>query len=292
MTSATSQSIGLYVSPFIITLILISALMHAGWNALVKINEDRLITMSILAGSTAIISLALIPFFPPPDPAAWPFIALTTFIHLGYMGFLILAYEHGDFGQVYPIARGTAPLLTTLAAFLLLGEKLSSSQIGAIALLTIGILSLSFRGGDNPTRHLKATLFALGTAFFIAGYTITDSMGARLSGNVHGFTAWLFLAHGLPLFVLTAYLRRGQLVSGIRKHWKVGFLSGSLSFGAYWIVLWAITLGAIAPVAALRETSVVFGALIATFVLREGLGPIRILASILVASGVILLTIS
>lgn len=181
------------------------------------------------------------------------------------MSFLILAYEHGDFGQVYPIARGTAPLLTAMGATFLLGEYLSVMSWIGISLIAGGIVSLAYFGHDRARGSIKGISFALGTAVFIATYTLVDSTGARLSGDVHGYTVWLFFLHGGPLFVITYFLRRQTLLAELKENWRPGVTAGIMSIAVYWIVLWAITLGAIAPVAALRETSVIFAALIATF---------------------------
>lgn len=271
------------------TLVLLAALLHAGWNALIKINEDRLVAMALLAGSTAIITLFLMPFVEVPRWEAWPYLITTSFIHLGYMSFLVLAYEHGDFGQVYPIARGSAPLFTAILGFLIVGEALSTAQWAAILMVTGGIMSLALQGGTRLLQNPRGVLFALGTALFISAYTLVDASGARISGDVHGFTVWLFFLHGFPLFVVTYFLRRKTLAQSIRQHWKVGAIGGAMSFAAYWVVLWAMTQTSIAPIAALRETSVVFASLIAFFALKEAFGPIRILASLVVASGVILL---
>ncbi len=276
----------------VLALVLLAAVLHATWNALVKINDDRLVTMALLAGSTGVITLFLIPFFDVPIAAAWPYLITTSFIHLGYMGFLILAYDQGDFGQVYPVARGTAPLLTAIAGTILLGEYLSTTQWIAIALVTGGIISLAVHGIGSITHNLKGVMYALLTACFIATYTIVDVTGARISGDVHSFAVWLFFLHGIPLFVLTALVRRGKLWASVKAHWRVGAFAGSISFVAYWIVLWAMTLGTVAPVAALRETSVIFAAIIAALFLKENFGWQRIAASAVVAIGVYLLAVA
>ncbi len=276
----------------VLLLVLLAAALHAGWNALIKVNADRLVAMAILAGSTAVITLFLMPFFEVPIWAAWPYLLATSFIHLGYMFFLTMAYEHGDFGQVYPIARGTAPLLTALIGWMVIGEALSTSQWFAIFLITGGIVSLALHGWGTIAHNMKGVLFALGTAGFIASYTIVDASGARISGDVHGYTVWLFFLHGFPLFALIYFLRRDTLIVSLKQNWKPGVLGGAMSMVAYWIVLWAITLGAIAPVAALRETSVIFAALIAAFMLKEKFGPTRVVAAVFVAIGVYLLAIS
>jgi drug/metabolite transporter (DMT)-like permease len=284
----------------LVGLIMIAALLHATWNAIIKLGEDRLVAMAILSGSSGLIGLALVPFFPVPLPVSWPFIAATSFIHIGYIWFLTKAYEHGDFGEVYPVARGFAPLLTTLGAFVFAGELPEPLGLGGVALVAIGIMSLALAGRSarahvleevTGKRSTKPLIYALLTGCFIASYTLVDGFGARASGTVGGYTAWLFFLHGLPLFFLVAYLRRGTLFGAVQRNWKSGVVGGALSFGAYWIVIWAFTLGALAPVAALRETSVVFAAVIAAVHLKEGLGWQRLCSAGLVAGGILFLAL-
>lgn len=281
------------MSPFIICLILVAALLHAAWNTIIKLGGDRLVAMAILSGSSGLIGLCFIPFFPTPVPASWPFIAATSFIHIGYIWFLTQAYEHGDFGEVYPVARGVAPLLTSVGAMVFGGELLEGRDLAGVAIIATGIMSLALAGRVGTPVHerrsLKPLMYALATGCFIASYTLVDGFGARLSGTVGGYTAWLFAAHGLPLFVLVAWLRRGRLLAAVRGNWKAGVAGGVLSYGAYAIIIWAFTLGALAPVAALRETSVVFAALIASVHLKESFGVKRLIAAGLVALGIIVL---
>lgn len=276
----------------VLALIMFAALLHATWNAMIKLGGDRLIIMAILSGSSGVIGLCLTPFFPLPLPVSWPFIAATSFIHIGYIWFLTKAYEHGDFGEVYPIARGVAPLLTATGAMIFGGEFLDGSSLAGVGVIAVGIMSLTLAGRNGrEARSLKPVFYALATGCFIASYTLVDGFGARASGTVGGYTAWLFALHGLPLFVMVIFMRRGTLIEAIGQNWKAGALGGALSFAAYWIVIWAFTLGAIAPVAALRETSVVFAAIIAAVHLKEGFGVWRALSALLVASGIILLAI-
>lgn len=274
----------------VIGLLMIAALLHATWNALIKTGGDRLIIMALLSGSSGVIGLFLAPFFPLPAPASWPFIAATSFIHIGYIWFLTKAYDHGDFGVVYPIARGVAPLLTAVGAMVFGGEFLSGTSLAGIAVIAGGIMSLAFtRTGAGKSR--EAIIYALATGCFIASYTLVDGFGARASGTVGGYTAWLFALHGLPLVVMVMIVRREGLIQAVRQNWKTGAVGGALSFAAYGVVIWAFTLGAIAPVAALRETSVVFAAVIAAVHMKEGFGIRRIVSALVVLFGIILLAI-
>ncbi|MBN4046372.1 EamA family transporter [bacterium AH-315-P15] len=280
------------MTPIVLALVLFAAVLHATWNALVKTNDDRLMTMALLGGSAGLMALLLLPFFALPVAAAWPYLIAGTFIHAGYKSFLILAYGQGDFGQVYPIARGTAPLLTAFAGVFLLHEYLSAVQWIAIALVTGGIISLALNGPGALAHNLKGVFYALITACFIASYTIVDGIGARVSGDVHSFAVWLFFLDGIPLLLVAALLRRHTLRISIAKHWRVGAFAALFSTAGYWIILWALTVGAIAPVAALRETSIIFATVIAALVLKEGFGWQRIAAAVAVALGVYLLALA
>ena len=277
------------MSPLVLVLVLLAALLHAGWNALIKINEDRLVVMAILAGSSSLIALCLVPFVAVPIAAAWPFLIASLIIHLGYMIFLVLAYMHADYGQVYPIARGTAPMLAAIAGTFILGEVLSTTQWVAIALITGGIVSLAVHGLGSVTHNLKGIGIALITACFIATYTIIDAIGARVSGDVHSFAIWLLFLDGLMFSMVAAVRRRGALWASVARNWRIGIFAGFISAAAYWIVLWAFTVSTVAPVAALRETSVVFAAVIAAHFLKEGKGWQRFAAPIVVVFGVYLL---
>lgn len=280
------------MSPLVLILVLFAAVLHASWNALIKINGDRLVVMAILAGSSSVVALFLLPFVAVPVAAVWPYLIATAFIHLGYMGFLVLAYTHADYGQVYPIARGTAPLLAAIAGVFILREVLSVEQWIAVGLITGGIISLAIHGIGSITHNLKGVLFALITACFIAAYTIVDAMGARVSGDVHSFAVWLFFLDGQMLLIIAAIRRRGTFWASVSRCWRPGVFAGMISAIAYWIVLWAYTVSAVAPVAALRETSVIFATVIAALFLKEGSGWQRFVAPIIVAMGVVLLAIS
>lgn len=191
----------------LILLVLLAALLHATWNALIKIGEDRMVAMALLSGSAGLFGVVLAFFAPLPAPASWPYIAATSVIHVGYFWFLGRAYEVGDFAEVYPIARGSAPLLTLTASALLLGEVPEGSDLFGILLIGLGIMSLALSGTRTSHRPL---LFALATGAFIASYTVTDGVGVRLSGTVLGYTAWLFALHGIPFIVMVGVLRRGK----------------------------------------------------------------------------------
>jgi drug/metabolite transporter (DMT)-like permease len=210
--------------------------------------------------------------------------------HLGYYIGLSGAYRAGDMGQVYPIARGSAPLLTAAGGAFLLGENFNLIGWSGILALTCGIFLLSLRGGGELA-HLnrRAVGFALFTAVTICCYSLTDGSGARAAGNAHAYALWLFVIDGAFITSVALAIYGGAAVPTMARHWKAGLLGGVLSLAAYWIVIWAMTVAPIALVAALRETSVLFGATIAVVFLKEDLRAMRIIAAVLIVCGIALI---
>lgn len=276
----------------VVALVLLAALFHASWNALVKVNGDRLAVMALITGASGLICLPLLPLLPLPAPESWPFLALSVLWHVGYQLFLLQAYRHGDLGHVYPIARGVAPLLVLGIAFLVAGEIVGFGQVAAILVMAAGIISLAFRGGPPLRYDPRPVFYALGTAIFIASYTVTDGSGARLAGSPHGYTVWLFVLNAVPMTVIAVVARGRDTGAAVRRHWRHGLAGGALSLAAYWLVIWALTLGPMGPVAALRETSVIFAAIIGALFLKESFGRFRIAAASLVAAGILLLRLA
>ena len=270
-----------------VTLAVLGAgLLHAGWNALVKSaggGDPLLDTATIVAGGTA-CSLVALPFVPLPFAAAWPMAAASVVIHFGYYITLAHAYRTGDLSFAYPLMRGTAPLLVALLGIVFLRE-LPSAQVGiGILLISAGIVAIAFA---QRHRHPRAAVYwALTNAAIIAVYTLVDGAGARASGNALAYVAWLTFLEGL-LFLAWIRLRRGpSSVHYIRRQWRRGLLGGFCSVAAYAIVLWAMTRAPVAAVAALRETSVLFAALIGTLLLKEGFGIARLAGAASVVAGV------
>jgi drug/metabolite transporter (DMT)-like permease len=275
------------VQGFVFAAVLFAAACHAGWNALIKVGLDPLSTTILIAAGSAVVSLLGLPFVGMPAPAAWPWLVASAFVHLFYFAALAEGYRVGDLGQVYPIARGAAPLMTATASTLLVGEHLSVFGWTGIAALAAGVLLLSARGG-RAIVHLdrRAVAFALLTALTICAYSLVDGIGARASQNPQAYVAWLFLAN---VVVLVPYgLWRG-MTSALHRFWLRGLAGGALQAFAYGIVLWAMTLAPIAIVAGLRETSVLFGALIAVLVLKEPFRTARVGAVALIVCGLVLL---
>jgi drug/metabolite transporter (DMT)-like permease len=268
-----------------------AAILHATWNALIKSSGDRVVSLALQDGVMLCFGLVLIIFVAPiPDSRAFPYIAGSAGILIFYRIFLLKAYRHGDFGRSYPIARGTAPLLVACAGVLIGDDVLSLYGYGAIALISIGIIGLVFSkkysGGNRLDRGF---IYALACGCMIAGYSVVDSRGVRLADTAVGYYACLSIisCSWLPTYVLAT---KG---SGIFPAFRVlggrALISGSSSGLGYLIVVWAYSQTSAVQVVALRETSVVFGAIIGAYILKEGLGPRRVTCSLLVASGVIFL---
>jgi drug/metabolite transporter (DMT)-like permease len=221
-----------------------------------------------------------------PATESWPFVAASAVIHSGYKLFLVKAYESGDLAQVYPLARGTAPLLTTIAVYFLTGETLRPLMLAGVALVLCGIYVLGVHGGHRSAGMNKgAVLFALGTSLFIAAYTIVDGLGVRLSQTAAGYTAATFVCDALLFSTIVLWWRGRGVLAGMAAQWHKGIIAGGLSFGSYWVALWAMTAAPIGAVAALRETSVLFAILLGCLWLKEPLTPARIIAAMLIVMG-------
>ncbi|KAB7740103.1 EamA family transporter [Parvibaculum sedimenti] len=246
--------------------------------------------MAFVAGSGSLMMVPLLFFTPVPSWEVWKIILLSLALHTGYKVFLIKAYTHGDFGQVYPLARGFAPAIVTLVGFLFLNEDLPATATIGIVLILAGVVSLAWRsknGTQTPTNP-HAIFYALGTSLFIASYTLNDGLGGRTAPTPSDYVIWLFALDGISI-VAIALWRRGPALLRPQRAWAYGAAGGVASTAAYWIVIWAMSVTPLGPVAALRETSVVFGALISGFILKEGLGWRAVIAAATVAAGVILL---
>jgi drug/metabolite transporter (DMT)-like permease len=278
------------VDPFVFTAVLAAAACHAGWNALLKLTVAPVVATVLVAVAAGVLVLPLLPLTMAPAPAAWPYIVASALIHIAYFVTLAEAYRWGDLTQVYPIARGTAPLLTALFASAWLDEALGLLGWAGVILLAAGILVLTCKGGHQLSGLAgRAVGFALATSLTITAYTLIDGIGARLAGSALAYTVWLFLAAGLVMAIY-GWLRLGRsLLGDFRRHWRLAMAGAALSTAAYAIAIWAMTVAPIALVAALRETSVLFAALIGATLLREPMLPLRLLAVVLVLAGALLL---
>lgn len=274
----------------VVALVLIAAVLHASWNALIKSVPDRLAAMALVGGASLVtaVPMALLASFP--HRGAMPFLLCSAATHGVYSLLLVACYRDGDFNQVYPIARGLAPPTVAICAALLVGERLSPVQVGGLAVVTLGMVTIAAGRGRASRRTLR---FAALTGLSIAAYTVLDGVGVRRSGTALGYTAWLFMLQGVIVPVVW-WLRagRGGAVALPRALLIRGAGAGVLAVVAYGLVLWAQTRGALAVVAALRETSVVFGALIGAAMFDERMPSRRVLAAGLIAGGAVLLAVA
>jgi drug/metabolite transporter (DMT)-like permease len=278
------------MSGIVIGAVLLGALLHASWNALVKAGGDLWLTPALIAGFSALFALAVVPFLPLPQPHHWPWIIASGVLHLTYFTLLVVAYGHGDFGRVYPIARGTAPLLVFAAAGPFLGETLSPGTTVAVAAIAIGVLSLAWERGLLAGGHGKAVFYALLTGTAIAAYSLIDAAGIRVmtadfTTAIFVYLAWIMIVACVPFIAVVGYMRRGHIGPYLRAYGGRGAAGAAFALAAYGLVLWAYAQAPAAPVAAVRETGVIFAALIATLVLGESFGRRRVPAAVLVAAG-------
>ena len=249
--------------------VLLAALLHATWNALLHGNRDRYLSISWMSLAIVPVSALAVLLLPAPLRAAWPYLIASGLIHIGYNASLVHAYRTGDLGEAYPIARGSSPLLVALGAALFAHERLTPIRTLGVALVSGGIISLALaRGKISRT----GTFAALATGAIIAVYTVIDGAGVRVSGNAASYTAWMFLFYlGTPLlFVLSRGIRALRAPA---RDIGTSMAGGLVSIAAYGIVIWAMQFGPMGAVSALRETSVLFAAFIGQAFLREKLTP-------------------
>ncbi len=270
----------------VLLMVLVASACHAVWNALMKTSGDTVIQMMVINVVGGVVGLAMVVVFGLPDRACWPYLLTSLIVHQFYYAVLILGYRHGDLSDVYPIARGIAPLLVAGGAFIYAGEALDPGEIAAILLISVGILSLGLTRRWSAGSK-RALTYALLTGFTIAVYTITDGMGGRRSGNVMAYIGLLFALEATPFTCFVLVARRGRVLESLVAVWRTGLLGGVLAICAYGIVIWAMSTSYMTFVSALRETSVVLAALIGTFVLKEPFGKRRLTGACVVVGGVI-----
>jgi drug/metabolite transporter (DMT)-like permease len=271
--------------------ILAAAAMHAGWNVIVKINLDAFLGIALVTIAAGIVSLPAFAVVEVPRLEAWPWLIASVILHVGYNVFLVRAYRFGDLGQVYPVARGTAPLLTAVGGIALVGEHIGLVTAVGILVLCSGVWLMSLSGRKNAGLGQNAMVMALVTSLFISGYSLTDGIGARANGSPHGYAVWLFVLDGLVMSVMLL-ASRGRQGLAVVQHWRQGLAGGAMSLAAYWIAIWAMTKAPIALVAALRESSVLFAAVFSIVFLGEPLWKSRAIAAVLIACGVALVRLA
>jgi len=281
----------------LIAAVLLGALLHAGWNVLIKSSADKPLDTALVHFMGALVALPLLLWVGLPRPASAPFIAASLFIHIGYYIALAGAYEHGDLGLTYPIMRGFAPLLVALASLPLIGESPSAAAWAGIVGITLGVAMVGLANPGAALHHRKALLYAFANAAIIACYTVVDGLGVRTEvasgGSALRYVMLLFVLDGVS-YPLLVWLRRNpagrrQILLYARSRWPMAMLGGVASIGAYAIALWAMTRAPVASVAALRETSVLFAALFGSWLLKEKFGLQRALGTAVIVAGVMAL---
>jgi drug/metabolite transporter (DMT)-like permease len=275
--------------PLAVTLaVLAAAVTHAVWNAIAHGIKDQMLAFALIGVGGIVAAIPLIIVAAGPRPDSWPYLLASVGIHIFYVLLLMQCYRLGEFSQVYPLARGTSPLVVAILAAIFVHERLALPQIAGVLIVSAGLATLVL-GGRRPGR--AAFLAAIGTGLTIAAYTTVDGVGVRLSASPVGYIGWLMVLQSLcvPMFALVR--RRDVVLKQPPRILLRGLAAGALSVLAYGLVLWAQTRGALAPVAALRETSVIFGAVIGTLIFREPFGRIRIVATVIVVTGILLLNV-
>jgi drug/metabolite transporter (DMT)-like permease len=275
----------------VLVAVLAAAVLHATWNAIAHAIPDRLVGFALISAASTVCGAVIVVLSPAPARASWAFLALSATLHAVYNLLLMRCYQRADFGQVYPLARGASPWLVAIAAAAFAHEALTPVRLLGVAVVSIGLASLVFAGGKPTRTQLPVIAAALLTGVAIAAYTTLDGLGVRRAVSIAGYTGWLFLAQGSVLPLIALFGRRGRLWSQMRPHLAGGLTGGVLALAAYALVLWAQTRGALAPIAALRETSVIIGAVIGAVIFHERFGRWRIVATLLVAGGVVLINL-
>jgi drug/metabolite transporter (DMT)-like permease len=273
------------------TAVLFAALLHASWNAIVKSGSDKFLDTVLVACGAALVSAATLPFLPLPAAASWPYIVASAIIHIAYFALVAAAYRTGDLSYVYPIMRGAAPLLTALLAGFFVAERLTPGGWAGVLLISTGILLLAVNQWRHGRFHLSQTLFALGNAAVICIYTLVDGVGTRLSRNSFSYVGWMLALDGAMLSAFLLVRHRDAALRQLRARWHFGAGGGLCTWASYAIALWAMTRAPVALVAALRESSVIFGTVLAAAVLREKFGSARYAAAFLVCSGAVALKV-
>jgi drug/metabolite transporter (DMT)-like permease len=272
------------VSAVAVGLALVAAILHASWNAFLRTGADRLWSITVMSLAGSIICLPFLFILPVPGSAAWPYILVSSGLQVGYSLFLVAAYRHGELGQVYPIVRGTVPLLVTLGGFLFFGEVLGPWQTLGVVLIAAGIMSLSL----GRTRAATASiLFALATGLIIACYSTVDSRGVKMVEQPAAYALWVLFLFGVMITIVFLGTRRGLAID-LRSPvtWKAAG-GGVVAMLAYGLVVVAYAHAPAGLVTAVRETSVVFAVLIGALLLGEPLTLRRMVACIIVAGGAI-----
>ncbi|MET8831486.1 EamA family transporter [Streptomyces sp. NPDC004610] len=274
------------MTPLVVAAVLGAAVTHAGWNAIAHRITDKLVGFSLISGGGLLIGLALVPFVPVPAVAAWPYLVLSALIHIAYHLLLMRSFRLGDFGQAYPIARGTAPLLVTGLAALFAHEVPDGWAAAGIALSCAGLTGVALWGLRGRRPNWPAIGAALATGVTIAAYTVVDGLGVRAADSPLGYIGWLMILEGAVLPAYAWWRWRGETLARLRPSAALGLIGAVMSVAAYGLVLWAQTQAELAPIAALRESSIIVGAAIGAVLFKERFGLPRVVAAGLLVLGI------
>lgn len=283
------------MSGFVVLIVLFAALLHASWNVIVKSGTDKYLSAVMVSGAAGLIAVVFLPFVPLPASASWPYMFTSTVFQVIYMFLVAAAYSNGDMSLAYPLMRGTPPLLVALVSGPLIGEVLGAEQWLAVGLISAGVLvmalgrSQAIIAGRNTTRTV---IIALVNALFIAGYTLVDGVGVRVSGNAVSYVLWAFLFNAIPVVSWGIWTYRGQLLTHIKQRGHLTIIGGAGTLGSYGLALWAMTMAPVAMVAALRETSILFGVMLSLILLREQISAKRLLGAVLIVGGTMMMRLS
>jgi drug/metabolite transporter (DMT)-like permease len=277
------------MSLIVFAVVISAAVLHASWNAIVKSAGDKFLTTIMVAASAAALSAALLPFLTAPARASWPYAAASSVFQIIYFLLIARTYQVSDMSQAYPLMRGTAPLIVALVSEFQLGDVLSPAAWAGVIAISLGIFSMALGDAVNDRRGIYLALL---NALVIAGYTLIDGAGVRRSGAPAAYTLWVFLLTGLPLTLWAVSTRKSALLPYFGRHWRLGLAGGIGATASYGLALWAMTVAPVAVVAALRETSILFGTVIAALVLRERVGARRLISAVIIAGGAAILRLA
>lgn len=279
------------LDPFLIAIVLSAAVMHASWNALVKFSGDRFLLATFIQGMGTALGSVLVWYVPLPSSEAWPFLIASVIIHLTYHLTLIAAYKYGDLSFVYPLARGSAPILIALGAAIWAAEIPTAFGIIGIIMVSLGIMSMGLEKALRQRTNILPFMLALLVGIHIAAYSVVDGIGIRKT-DAFAYIVWLHALEGIPFYIWAIIKKPGEIAPFISAHWKSASIAGILAKLAYGLVLYAFVEGALASVTALRETSVLFAAIIGAVFLSEKFGWQRWMAAALIVTGVIILQLA
>ncbi|MEM7292760.1 MAG: EamA family transporter [Pseudomonadota bacterium] len=277
------------MTPLIIALALSAAVLHASWNALAKTGSNPVFNIAAYQLVSTGLCIGFLPFVPLPHPESWPLLIASVIIHTFYYFSLARAYQSGDLSSVYPLLRGMAPILVAVGGMVFASEFLSTGGIVGVLVISVGIMSLTFSGARQSRMSSVALVWGSTTAVLIASYTLVDGLGVRAAGNPLSYILWLFALESIPVVTILLLTQRAQWFDYLGKHRLQALYGGAASTLAYGLVIYAMSLGAMAVVSSLRETSVIFATLIGSLILKEPFGAHRLRAALIVACGIVIM---